>query len=108
MLSAMFCGSSYMFRTGEHAMIADLGSISHFGQVVDARQSVNIFKRVVYTVVVFSACFEDRTLRVVHVTKHNSVGRTGLLTGSLEVFIFQRTVLFFGFQFTSLSSLYAE
>src|SRR5690349_2952375 len=104
----MLSSSSYMFRTSEHAMIADLGGVSHFGQVVDARQCVNIFQCVVETVVVFNACLRDRTLRIVNITEYNSVGRTSLLTSCLEVSVFQRTVLFFGFQFTSLSSLYAE
>src|SRR5688572_29685834 len=108
MFSTMWCSTMLFNASFQYAFIADLMTVSHFGQVVYIWHSVNVFQCKVNAVIIFNPRFCNGTLRVVSITEHDSVCRAGLLAGCLEISILQRTVFLFSFQFTSLCSLYAE
>src|SRR5262245_6411913 len=57
---------------------------------------------------VFSPELTDVAFRIIGVAKHDSVCRTSLLAGCLNITVSQYTVLFFRFQLTILQTLYAE
>src|ERR1700750_1484674 len=89
-----FCCSVYFFR------------MTNLSQVVDIRQCVYFFDNMEQTLCMVGAGSADQALAVVGVAEHDSVSRTSLLAGSLDVYhVFQHPVFLFGLQLAFLETL---
>ena len=82
--------------------------VSHFGQIVYTRQHVQLFQRVEHTLAVVFPGLADTAFWIVNITENDGIGRTSLLTGSLNIFVLQRAACFFSIKLAFLQTLNTE
>src|ERR1700754_1425887 len=83
--------------------------MTNLRQIVDVRQCMDFFDNMEQTLCMLCTGSADQALAVVDIAKDDSIRRTGLLAGCLNVcHIFKYPVLFLGFQLAFLETLYTE